>query len=85
MIKLFRKKIIVIEAVRFDGTNMMEIIQDFGVKNIGDITQSGPFLNIRTLEGIMRAAEGDYIIRGIKGELYPCKSDIFALTYDEVE
>ena len=41
-------------------------------------------LLIPTLEGVMVAAEGDYIIRGIQGELYPCKPDIFAATYDEV-
>jgi hypothetical protein len=41
-------------------------------------------LIIRTLEGRMLASEGDFIIRGIKGEYYPCKPDIFHLTYDEV-
>jgi hypothetical protein len=39
---------------------------------------------IKTLEGLMMASKGDFIIRGIKGEYYPCKPDIFHLTYDEV-
>lgn len=42
-------------------------------------------LQIPTLEGVMLAVEGDWIIRGVKGELYPCKPDVFALTYDEVD
>ncbi|MBN9034978.1 MAG: hypothetical protein J0H53_02820 [Rhizobiales bacterium] len=40
---------------------------------------------IKTLEGEMRADVGDWIIRGVKGELYPCKPDIFAATYEAVE
>lgn len=46
--------------------------------------QTDKELNIETLEGIMRADKGDWIIRGIKGELYPCKDDIFRKTYTEV-
>lgn len=42
-------------------------------------------LNIRTLEGMMRAEVGDWVIQGVKGELYPCKPDIFAATYEPVE
>jgi hypothetical protein len=41
-------------------------------------------LSIRTLEGVMRANVGDYVIRGIKGEIYPCKPDIFHATYEKV-
>ena len=44
-----------------------------------------PALRIHTLEGYHTASEGDFIIRGIKGELYPCKPDIFAATYERVE
>jgi hypothetical protein len=40
---------------------------------------------IKTLEGLMEVAEGDWIIRGVKGEIYPCKPDIFAMTYDPVD
>ena len=42
-------------------------------------------LEIETLEGTMKADKGDWIIRGVKGELYPCKPDVFDLTYEEVE
>jgi len=42
-------------------------------------------LEIRTLEGVMRVSHGDFIIRGVKGELYPCKPDIFEATYESVE
>lgn len=41
--------------------------------------------DINTLEGVMHASKGDYIIKGVKGELYPCKPDIFEATYDPVE
>lgn len=41
-------------------------------------------LNIETLEGVVRCDVGDYLIRGVKGEMYPCKPDIFAVTYEEV-
>lgn len=41
--------------------------------------------DLKTLEGIMRANKGDYIIQGVKGEIYPCKADIFEMTYEKVE
>ena len=43
-----------------------------------------PFIEIRTLEGVMRGDRGDYIIKGIQGEIYSCKSEIFEATYEEV-
>ena len=43
------------------------------------------YIYIKTDEGLMEAAEGDWIIRGVKGEIYPCKPDIFAMTYDPVD
>lgn len=45
----------------------------------------GGVLHIGTLEGVMTALPGDFIIRGVHGEIYPCKPDIFAITYEEVE
>jgi len=48
----------------------------------GAIKRWGDYLFIGTLEGIHRADPGDWIIRGVKGELYPCKPDIFAATYE---
>jgi hypothetical protein len=50
----------------------------------GDLCGRGQFL-IQTLEGDMHANPGDWIIKGVKGEFYPCKPDIFAATYEAVE
>lgn len=50
----------------------------------GEIRRYEDFLHIGTLEGVMAAAPGDWIIRGVKGEIYPCKPDIFAATYELV-
>ena len=81
--KRYRKKPIIIEAIQFtrEEKNLAEIAR---LSNGIDITDDGEALRIETLEGIMRAAPGDWIIRGIKGELYPCKPDIFGATYEEV-
>lgn len=46
---------------------------------------AGPYLVIHTLEGEHRASPGDWIIRGVKGELYPCRDDIFQMTYEAVD
>lgn len=84
----FRKKPVVIEAWcnTEDEPNRSatpEWIRD--AANEGTIWWSGGYhghFTIKTLEGEMRADYGDWIIRGVKGELYPCKPDIFAATYD---
>jgi len=78
----YRKKPIIIDAIQWDGDNFNEIVYNF----VGIICgQKNDFLDIQTLEGVMRADKGDYIIRGIKGEFYPCKPDIFENSYDPVE
>lgn len=77
----YRKKPVVIEAIQWTGKNNKEIM-DFAnhcVEIIGDI------VFIDTLEGTMRADESDYIIRGIQGEYYPCKPDIFEQTYEKCD
>ena len=51
----------------------------------GKFTRDQPWVTIKTLEGLMRGDCDDWIIRGVKGELYPCKPDIFALTYELAE
>jgi hypothetical protein len=76
----YRKKPVVIEAIIFEGRNHKECLEFIG-KNY-DKTLNYP--NIKTLEGIMRVDEGDYIIKGVKGEFYPCKPDIFEMTYEKV-
>ena len=92
----FRKKPVEVEAVRWDGVNIDAVlaIVDFdklpaelaegpGGPGIGH-TATGE-LSIPTLEGWHTARPGDWIIRGVQGELYPCKPDIFEATYEAVE
>jgi hypothetical protein len=50
-----------------------------------DAIVDGPYIAIPTLEGVMAARPGDFIIKGVNGEFYPCKPDIFAKTYEEVQ
>ena len=79
----YKKKPLVIQAVQWTGENNIEIL-NFCSRCY--ITSSGKTkdLVITTLEGDMSAAVGDYIIKGVKGEFYPCKEDIFDLTYETV-
>ena len=80
MIKKYRKKPVIIEAIQWTGKNLSEI-DDF----IGETVENkGTTLVIHTLEGDMEASIGDYIIKGVNGEFYPCKPNIFAKTYEEV-
>lgn len=78
----FRKKPIVIEATRFDpsGENGKQIARKSGIA----YDEIEGTLRIHTLEGVMVAYPGDWIITGIKGEIYPCKPDIFEATYEAV-
>lgn len=80
-VKRYRKKPVEVLAVQFDGENKVEI-QKFVGKYL-DQTVKG--LIISTLEGDHIASAGDYIIRGVNGEFYPCKPDIFRKTYETVE
>lgn len=81
----YRKKPVVIEAVQWTGDNRTEIF-DFCSKSFFSLGNGNSEieLKISTLEGIMTASVGDYIIKGIQGEFYPCKPDIFLQTYDKV-
>lgn len=79
---LYRKKPVVIEAVQWNGSNMTEIAE-FSKGSKRYIEFAGNICRIETLEGIMTANLGDYIIKGVKGEFYPCKPDIFKETYEE--
>ena len=83
----YRKKPVVIEAIQFTGDNATEINFFTECKSYptDESTSSSPkekVLIIPTLEGDMRANVGDYIIKGVKGEFYPCKPDIFEATYE---
>lgn len=77
----FRKKPVVIEAVQWTGKNASEVCSFMG----GVMGTTEHKVEIDTLEGRMHASIGDWIIRGVKGELYPCKPDIFAATYEPAE
>lgn len=82
----YRKKPVIIEAVQWNGENVREII-NFCKKNVRfEFNNYGKDINltIKTLEGDHLAKAGDYIIKGVKGEFYPCKPDIFHETYEEV-
>jgi len=79
--KKYRKKPIVIEAVEWKGNNFEDLI-DLDEKQIIVSNPDGT-LTIPTLEGNHLCKKGDFIIKGIKGELYPCKPDIFEQTYEE--
>ena len=78
----FRKKPVVIEAMQWTGDNWKEL-EDFG-SDRDIVSNPDGTLTIATLEGNHTAKKGDWIIRGIKGEVYPCKPDIFEATYEQV-
>lgn len=77
----FRKRPVVIEAVRFTGNNAGEIRILVGEEVC---VAKGDRLLIGTLEGDMTASPGDWIIKGVSGEGYPCRDDIFRRTYEPV-
>jgi hypothetical protein len=81
----FRKKPVVIDAIQFDG-NMPEICTFIGGRN-GEryVARPPDAIGIETLEGTMWASKGDWIIKGVHGEFYPCKPEIFEKTYEAVE
>jgi hypothetical protein len=80
MFKRFVKKPVVIEAVQWTGENRGEIAM-FAMNHCVFNSEE---LIIKTLEGAYKANVGDWIIKGIAGEFYPCKPDIFEVTYDEL-
>lgn len=86
----YRKKPVVIEAFRMGIDNRPDWFQD-KVSEDKIVTYENPFESfktycvISTFEGMMRGDYGDYIIKGIKGEIYPCKPDIFEETYEPAE
>ena len=93
--KKYRKRPVVIEAMQWDGMNIEAALEFMApieaLPNPDGHVQSGvgyvPAIgqvDIPTLEGTMSANPGDWIIKGVAGEFYPCKPDIFAATYEEV-
>ena len=90
----YRKKPVVVEAIQWTGSNLEEIRNFVGSDLIEECVELFDIkrtlkemlvdIAIDTLEGTMRVDYGDYIIKGVKGEFYPCKPDIFLATYEEV-
>jgi len=89
----YRKRPVVIEAMQFTGDNYAEVAH-WAVMQGGTVTVEsaachgdGPpyWLVIETLEGRMICGRGDWMIRGVQGEFYPCKPDIFEATYEPVD
>lgn len=104
MVKQYRKKPFIIEAIQWTGNNLIAVQAFLLNENYDDCIEKinsceTPFedfheyeddvanhgLCIESLEGIMKANIGDYIIKGVDGEFYPCKKDIFEKTYEEVK
>ena len=90
-----RKKPVLIKAILYTGTNHLDVLRFTGrhptkfskwfeddAAWVDHVKRDRNVIKIFTLEGVMEANPGDYIIRGVKGEHYPCKADIFHATYD---
>ena len=83
-----RKKSVVVEFIKYDLFNSDEVKKFAGESLIirpGFEYQNWETLGLKTSEGIIHVRGGDYIIKGVKGEFYPCKPDIFHKTYDIIE
>jgi len=82
----FRKLPVEIDAIHFTRGTFRAAVRFVPLDQFSEAGEDerGVYLTIRTLEGTMRADEGDWIIRGVKGEHYPCKPDVFAATYEPV-
>nr|WP_312857326.1 hypothetical protein [Neobacillus endophyticus] len=78
----YRKKPVVVEAIQFNGFNVKKIKEFVGDSLVSNWPETVHW--IKTLEGNMQISQGDYIIKGVNGEFYPCKPDIFEKTYEKV-
>jgi len=83
----YRKKPVVVGAVQYRGINSLPLIKKFMGEMFSNVLlrPHSEKLIIPTLEGDIEASVGDYIIKGVQGEFYPCKPDIFEQTYEKVE
>lgn len=88
----YRKKPVVIEAFQYDGdlqgSNSKYCVPDWAVKAFKEgrmYYKNAGELFVKTLEGDMRVSVDDYVIKGVNGEIYPCKPDIFEKTYEIAE
>ncbi len=86
----YRKKPIVIDAIQLTKRCSDVVVDFIGKDNIvdyclGEFAEDECYIELNTLEGDMTAREYDWVIKGVNGEFYPCKDDIFKKTYDKVE
>ena len=81
----FRKRPVVIDAVQWTGENWVECFHFLGGARIQTDNPHSTDIMIRTLEGQHIASLNDWLIKGVKGEFYPCKPDIFEMTYEAVD
>lgn len=81
------KKPCIVEAVQWLGDPYQEITDDWLIEAVctQKVKVEDERLRIETLEGTMYAEEGDYIVQGVAGEIYPCKPDIFKQTYSKLD
>lgn len=77
----FRKLPVTIEAMQFTEADKNKVFNWVGGNRYADFDASKPVLKIETLEGVMTVSIGDWVIRGVRGEFYPCKDEIFRATY----
>lgn len=75
----YRKRPVVIEAIQYTGDNLRDVLAFIGN---APVRTDREVFKILTLEGTMEASPGDWIIKGVAGEFYPCKPDIFTATYE---
>jgi len=82
--RAYRKKPVIIQALQWDGSKeaFETLLKYSGEREITIASDDKDILCIKTLEGVMVAKKGDWIIKGVKGELYPCRNDIFQVTYE---
>jgi len=81
----FRKRPVVIEAARVNGVSGAWMVMRWIEQNGGRCDKNQDGLSIETMEGWMHASHGDWVIRGVAGEFYPCKPDIFEQTYEPAD
>jgi len=81
----YRKKPVVIEAMQFTEDTKDRCLHFVTCNTAADFEDGKPVMRIQTLEGIMTASVGDYIIKGVQGEFYPIKEEIFEQTYEVAE
>lgn len=79
-VKKYRKKPVVVEAIYYDGHNVNQVVAFMGPSYRGNPISDE--LIVQTLEGALSVDVGDYVIKGVRGECYPCQADIFLETYE---